>query len=154
MFGIMNLIENKPIFLCSLSFLYSLLLVTGHQPSKINWLISYKSGGMCEFQKACKLTVSFPNQKKLYEIFPGDINSYIFQSSIWGLSQLASTFFKQCIVLNLIGYLNYLKLYALVLKVGKCERASERISCSWIVTEMTYSSGDFCYTATSSIYPM
>ena len=79
---------------------------------------------MCEFQKACKLTVSFPNQKQLYQILPGDINSYIFQSSIWRFSQLASTFSKQCIGLNLISYLNYLKLYALVLKVGKCERAS------------------------------
>lgn len=67
--------EGAYLSLCSLSLLYSLFLVTGHQLSK-NKLTNYLQVRRHVWvSKAYKLTVSFPNQKQLYEIFPGDINS-------------------------------------------------------------------------------
>lgn len=74
------------------------------------------------FRKFASWLLHSLTKKHLDEISPGNINSQISQSSTWRLGQLAFTFFKQCIVLNHICYLNDLKFYVLVLKEGSCER--------------------------------
>lgn len=114
----MDLIEKEPRFVC-LFLCPSLFSIVSYWIPAIKnqidqWLTS---------QEACILLWKGSSwqlysliKKHLDEISPGNINSYIFPSSTWRPSQLAFTLFKQCIVGNLICYLNDLKFCVLVLK--------------------------------------